>query len=106
MSKRSLRADGWQNAAALLVMAILVVCFWYINDFYLNWIVFGVGTGAGVVIYKIFNFSEKNTAAGFPIVMVMIIAINAALLIQSLVPGVVAALTVTTAIKEYEVYLT
>lgn len=105
MSVNSLRADGWQEAAAFLVMMISAVYFWYMNDLYLNWIVFVIGIGAGAIVYNIFEFAENHPIAGFPITMVVIIAMLAAVMIKSLVPGAVSALTVVTAIKIYEVYL-
>lgn len=105
----SLRADGWQDVAALLVMVISAVFIWYMNDLYLNWVVVVVGTCLGVIVYGIFNligsFADDHPVAGFPITMVVIVAMLAAVMIRSVVAGVVAALIIATVVKMYEVYL-
>ncbi|MGA9402430.1 hypothetical protein [Haladaptatus sp.] len=101
----SLRTDGWEDAAAFLVMAMVAVYFWYTNDLYLNWPVVVVGIGAGVVIYKTYEIPDDHPVAGFPLTMTFVVVMVAALLTKSLVAGVVAALAVATAIKVYEVYL-
>ncbi|EFW92981.1 hypothetical protein ZOD2009_06479 [Haladaptatus paucihalophilus DX253] len=105
MSINSLRADGWQDAAGFLLMAIVAVYFWYMNDIYLNWLVLVAGIGAGVLIYKLYKIPEDYPVAAFPITIVVIVAIITMMMIKSLVIGVVAALTVATTIKVYEVYL-
>jgi len=106
MDLNSLRADGWEDVVALLVMAIAAVVSWYTHGFYLCWVVFVVGIGAGVVLYFIFNFVEDRPAVvEFPITMIFILVMLIALYEDTLVAGVVAAFTTTTAIKIYEVYL-
>lgn len=105
----SLRADGWQDIAAFLVMVISAVFIWYLNDLYINWIVVVVGTCSGMMVYGIFNslgsFADDHPVVGFPITMVVILALLAAVMIRSLVAGVVAALVVATMIKIHDVYL-
>lgn len=105
MNMNSLRADGWQDAAGFLLMAIVAVYFWYMNDLYLNWLVLAAGIGAGVLVYETHNIPEDHPVAAFPITILVIVAMITMMMIKSLVIGVVAALTVATTIKVYEVYL-
>ncbi|GKZ15787.1 hypothetical protein [Haladaptatus sp. T7] len=105
MSVNSLRTDGWVDVASFLLMAIVAVYFWYMNDLYLNWLVLVAGIGAGVLIYKIYKIPEDHPVAAFPITILVIVAMITMMMIKSLVIGVVAALTVVTSIKVYEVYL-
>lgn len=105
MSVNSLRADGWEDLTALLVAVVSSVAVWYMNDLYLDWRVLVAGSGAGVIVYLGFDFAVDRPVAGFPVAMVLVLAMLAALMIQSLVAGVVAALTVATAIHAYDVYL-
>ncbi|WP_423746248.1 hypothetical protein V5735_16695 (plasmid) [Haladaptatus sp. SPP-AMP-3] len=101
----SLRTEGWQDAAGFLLMAIVAMYFWYMNDLYLNWLVLAAGIGAGVLIYKTYNIPGDHPVAAFPITILVIVAMITMMMIKSLVIGVVAALTVATAIKVYDVYL-
>lgn len=105
MGVNSLRADGWQDVAAFLVTAMVAVFFWYSHDLYLHWLVVGAGGGAGVFVVRISEVADDHPVAGFPPTMVFIVIMLVAIRIQSLVSGVVAALTVATAIKGYNVYL-
>lgn len=105
MNVNSLRADGWGDVAFLLIAVMSAVFFWYINGFYLNWLVFVAGIGAGVIVHRTFHFADNHPVAGFPVTMVLVLALVAAVHSESLVAGAVSALTITTAIKVYEVYL-
>lgn len=100
-----LRVDGWGDVFFLLVATLSAIGFWYMHDFYVSWIVAVVGIGAGIVLYLITQFEEDHPVASFPITMVFIIVMFFALHEETLVAGVVAAFTTTTAIKVYEVYL-
>lgn len=105
MSVNSLRADGWEDVVCLLIAVMSAVFSWYINGFYLNWLVFVVGIGVGVIVYRTLRFADNHPVAGFPVTMVLVLALVAAVISESVVAGAVSALTVTTAIKVYEVYL-
>ncbi|MFC4553163.1 MULTISPECIES: hypothetical protein [Halorussus] len=105
MSVSSLRADGWQDVAALVVMATVAVFFWYTHDLYLNWLVLVAGIAAGLVVNVVSDFAADRPVAGFLPAMLFVVVTTAAIMIKSLAAGVVAALTVATAIKVHEVYL-
>lgn len=100
-----IRTDGWADVVVLLLTTIAIVCFWYLQGLYLNWIVFGAGIGAGVVWYSTIEFAEENHVAGFLLTMMFIFMMVLALREDSLITGIVAMWTTTTAIKIYEVYL-
>lgn len=101
----SLRADGWEDVFALLVGTLSAVVIWYTRGFYVNWIVFVAGIGAGVILHFIIEFAEDHPVAGFPITMIFILVMLIALYEETLVSGGVAAVSTATAIKVYRVYL-
>jgi len=105
MNMDSLRADGWADVVVLFLTTIVLVCIWYLQGLYLNWIVFSGGIGAGVVWYFIIEFAEENRVSGFLLTMTYIFVMVLAMQQDSLVAGVVALWTTTTAIKVYDVYL-
>ena len=105
MNINSLCADGWEDVSALLVGTLSAGVLWYTHGFYLNWIVFVAGIGAGVVLYFIIGFAEERPVAGFPITMIFILVMLVAFMEESLAAGGVATVTTATAIKVYEVYL-
>ncbi|WP_275882922.1 hypothetical protein [Halorhabdus sp. BNX81] len=106
MTMDSLRADGWEDVVAFFVSVIAAVVSWYTHGFYLNWGVFVVGIGTGIVVYFIFDFVEdRPVVVEFPITMALILGMLIALYEETLVAGVVAAVAMTTAIKAYDVYL-
>lgn len=105
MNPNSLRADGWENVVAFSVTVLVAVFFWYRHGLYLDLVVVVIGIGAGVVLYLITTFEDDHPVAAFPITMVFILVMLIGLHEETLVVGVVAALTTTTAIKIYEVYL-
>lgn len=104
MSMGNLRADGWQDAVAFLVMAVVAAVFWYANDLYVNWPVIVAGAVCGAIVYRTYDAATDHPVAGFVVTISVVVAMLAALFVQSLVGGVVAALTVTTVLKTYEVY--
>ncbi|WP_128477134.1 hypothetical protein [Halorussus pelagicus] len=105
MNANALRADGWQDALASLLMTILAVFFWYTHGLYVNWLVFVAGSCAGVLVSRIYDFAETRPVAGFPVTIAFALVMTAAIRMQSLVAGVVAALTVGTALELRKVYL-
>jgi|AntRauTorcE11898_2_1112593.scaffolds.fasta_scaffold40489_2 hypothetical protein len=105
MNLNSIRADGWENIIALFVMVIVAVFFWYRHDLCLDPIVVVFGIGAGVVLYLFTKFEDDHPIAAFPITMAFILLMLIALYEESLVVGAVAALTTTTVITVYDVYL-
>jgi|GEM_PF-4759546 len=105
MNMDSLRADGWADVVVLLLTTVALVYFWHLQGLHLNWIVFGAGIGAGVIWYFTIEFAEYNSVYGFPLTMIFIFVMVLALREDSLVAGIVAMWTTTTAIKVHEVYL-
>ncbi|MDL0126391.1 hypothetical protein PNQ92_13385 [Halobacterium salinarum] len=105
MNVDSVRADGWQDVAASLVMVAGAVFFWYMHDFYLDWPIVVAGLGAGVLVYGIAVLAANHRWAGFLPTMLFVISMIIALRMRLLVAGVVSALLVLTALKVSEVYL-
>ncbi|WP_128477009.1 hypothetical protein [Halorussus pelagicus] len=104
MNVGSLRAEGWQDAIAFLLMTVVTLFFWYINDMHFDWLVFLTGIGAGVIAYFAYAFAEGRPLAGFPIAMVFVFTMITAVMVKTLVVGAVAALIVVTTFKIYKTY--
>jgi len=104
MGAESTRVDGSAETAAFFVMTMVAVVFWYGSDFSLNGVVLAVGAVVGVGVYLAHEIPDEHPIAAFPVTIVVVVAMSAALLIESLVAGVVAALTVTTVLKAYDVF--
>jgi hypothetical protein len=105
MKLNSLCADGWEDVFALLVGTLSAVVIWYTRGFYVNWIVFVAGIGAGVILLFIIEFAENHPVAGFPITMTFILVMLVAFMEKTLAAGGVAAVSTATVIKGYRVYL-
>ena len=105
MSGDGIRADGWENVAAVFLTTLFAGVIWYTHDFYVNRIVLLAGIVPGVVLYFIIGFSGDRPVAGLPITMIFMLAMLLAASEESLVAGVVTTFGTATAILAYDVYL-
>ena len=105
MSINSVRSEGWGDAVAFLITCLSSVFLWSTSDWYVNRFAIIAGIGAGVVLVRKYEWVDQHPIVGFPITMFFILVMLVAVMTKSLVSGAVSALTVATAIKVYDVYL-
>lgn len=105
MDVDSLRKENDQEVFAFILMTAVAAFFWTLNDLYVEPLAVGVGAIVGALVVAVYQVTDRRPVAGFPIVILSVITMVAALRVRSLVAGVVVALAIVSVSQAYQVYL-